>query len=105
MTEKRRPTHDLESFKAASRRLGGINITMTAIRTAAEIGFDILGIVEVIQTMSRRHFVKSMTSLSDDRSWQDVYHVPSEAGVLYVKFTDDRLAAFRLLSFKERDDA
>jgi hypothetical protein len=30
-----------------------------------------------------------------------VYYVPSEAGVLYVKFTADALTEFLLLSFKE----
>ena len=35
---------------------------------------------------------------------QDVYHVPSPVGVLYVKFTADVVAEFLLLSFKEKDD-
>ena len=33
-----------------------------------------------------------MTSFEDHRSWQDVYHVPSEVGLLYVKFTADAWA-------------
>lgn len=33
---------------------------------------------------------------------QDVYHVPSRAGLLYVKFTDDGIAEFMLLSFKRK---
>jgi motility quorum-sensing regulator/GCU-specific mRNA interferase toxin len=36
---------------------------------------------------------------------QDVYHVPSPAGVLYVKFTADVVTEFPLLSFKEKGDA
>jgi motility quorum-sensing regulator/GCU-specific mRNA interferase toxin len=36
--------------------------------------------------------------------WQDVNHVPSEAGLLYVKFTADVVTEFLLLSFKEKDD-
>jgi motility quorum-sensing regulator/GCU-specific mRNA interferase toxin len=43
-----------------------------------------------------------MTSDADHRVWQDVYHVPSEAGLLYVKFTVDTLTEFLLLSFKEK---
>lgn len=54
--------------------------------------------------MQRRHFYKSMTSYADHRIWQDVYHVPSEVGLLYVKFTADAFAEFLLLSFKEKDD-
>jgi motility quorum-sensing regulator/GCU-specific mRNA interferase toxin len=53
--------------------------------------------------MKREHFYKSMTAYSDSRLWQDVYHVPSLAGVLYVKFTADAVTEFLLLSFKEKD--
>ena len=55
-----------------------------------------------IQTMQRAHFHKSMTAYADHRVWQDVYHVPSELGTLYVKFTADAVTEFLLLSFKER---
>ena len=44
-----------------------------------------------------------MTSHADARLWQDVYHVPSRVGVLYVKFTADVITEFLLLSFKEKD--
>lgn len=54
--------------------------------------------------MQRRHFYKSMTAYADHRSWQDVYHVPSAVGVLYVKFTADLVAEFLLLSFKEKEN-
>ncbi len=54
--------------------------------------------------MSRTHFYKSMTSHADHRVWQDVYHIPSAIGVLYVKFTADAVTDFKLLSFKEKDN-
>ena len=57
-------------------------------------------IVATIQTMQRAHFYKSMTSYGDHRVWQDVYHVPSEAGALYVKFTADVVTEFLLLSLR-----
>ena len=47
-------------------------------------------------------FYKSMTSLADHTQWQDVYHVPWRELLLYVKFTDDRVTEFLLLSFKEK---
>jgi len=59
--------------------------------------------VSTLQTMQREHFYKSMTSYSDSRLWQDVYHVPSPVGTLYVKFTADVVTEFLLLSFKEKD--
>jgi motility quorum-sensing regulator/GCU-specific mRNA interferase toxin len=54
--------------------------------------------------MERTQFYKSMTSYGDHRIWQDVYHVPSPVGVLYVKFTADAVTEFLLLSFKEKDN-
>ena len=45
---------------------------------------------------------KSMTALADHTQWQDVYHVPWGDLLLYVKFTDDLITEFLLLSFKEK---
>lgn len=104
MAEKRKPTYDLEAFKAAFASVDTINLTGTALKGAAAVGFGRAEIVSVIQTMRRAHFYKSMTAYADHRVWQDVYHVPSEAGTLYVKFTADAVTEFLLLSFKERDN-
>ena len=41
---------------------------------------------------------------NDHRARQDVYHVPSPAGILYVKLSGDGLSEFLLLSFKEKGD-
>jgi len=101
MTEKRKPTYDLEAFKAAAERM---RVTVVAARTAAALGFGRTEIVATIQTMQRPQFYKSMTSYGDHRIWQDVYHVPSPAGTLYVKFTADVVSEFLLLSFKEKDN-
>lgn len=104
MAEKRKPTYDLEAFKAAFASVDTLTITGVALRGASAIGFGRSEIVSAIQTMRRVHFYKSMTAYADHRVWQDVYHVPSVVGVLYVKFTADKLAEFLLLSFKERDN-
>jgi motility quorum-sensing regulator/GCU-specific mRNA interferase toxin len=45
-----------------------------------------------------------LTSYGDHRIWQDVDHVPSEVGTLYIKFTADAASDFLLLSFKVKDD-
>ena len=104
MTDKRKPTYDLRAFKAAFDDVDKLHVTGTALRTAAAMGFGRAEIVATIQRMQREHFYKSMTSYGDHRIWQDVYHVPSEAGTLYVKFTADVVTEFLLLSFKEKDD-
>ena len=104
MTEQRKPTYDLKAFKAAFNAVERLNVTGTAIRGAAALGFGRAEIVATIQTMQRSQFYKSMTSYGDHRIWQDVYHVPSPVGMLYVKFTADAVTEFLLLSFKEKED-
>jgi len=104
MTEKRQPTYDLETFKATFSSVERLAVTGTSLRSAAALGFGRAEIVETIQTMQREHFYKSMTSYADHRLWQDVYHVPSAVGVLYIKFTADAITEFLLLSFKEKDN-
>ena len=103
MSEKRKPTYDLEAFRSVFSSEERIYATTTAFLTAASLGFGRSEMVEIIQTMRPAHFNKSMTAVADYRSWQDVYHVPSPAGVLYVKFTADVITEFLLLSFKEKD--
>lgn len=103
MTEKRKPTYDLDAFKGAFSSVQKLAITGTALRSAAALGFGRVEIVSTIQTMQRGHFYKSMTAYADSRLWQDVYHVPSPVGVLYIKFTADAITEFLLLSFKEKD--
>lgn len=104
MAEKRKPTYDLEAFKAAFGSAKKLVVTGTALRSAAALGFDRAEIVATIQAMQREHFYKSMTAYADHRLWQDVYHVPSPVGVLYVKFTADVVNEFLLLSFKGKDN-
>jgi motility quorum-sensing regulator/GCU-specific mRNA interferase toxin len=104
MTEKRKPTYDIEAIKAVFSAVEKLNVTGSALRGAASLGFGRREIVATIQTIERRHFYKSMTSFANHRIWQDVYHVPSEQGVWYVKFTADAVTEFLLLSFKEKDN-
>ena len=104
MTEKRKPTYDIEAVKATFSAVDRLNVTGSALRGATSLGFGGADIVAIIQTIERRHFHKSMTSHGDHRVWQDVYHVPSREGTLYVKFTADAVAEFLLLSFKEKVD-
>lgn len=98
--EKRTPTYDLSSFKAAA---AAVAVTVTALRNADELGFATRdSITAVLQTMERAHFYKSMTSYGNHKEWQDVYHVPYADLVIYIKFVADVLTEFKLLSFKER---
>lgn len=102
--DKRTPTYDLDAFKKVFGMVARLSVTGTALWTAAAMGCGLAEIVATIQTMERKHFVKSMTSHEEHKSWQDVYHVPRGAVVVYLKFTADVVTEFRLLSFKERDE-
>lgn len=100
--DKRRPTYDLDAFKAAFAAPSRLAATRTALTDALALGFDRAGMVGVIRGMERRHFYKSMTSYADHSLWQDVYHVPAQGMIIYVKFCADVITEFRLLSFKEK---
>jgi motility quorum-sensing regulator / GCU-specific mRNA interferase toxin len=104
MTEKRKPSHDLNAIRASFSTIRSLNATASAIRGAAALGFGRREIVETIQNIEHKHFYKSMTSYADHTAWQDVYHVPSKEGPLYIKFTTDVVTDFLLLSFKEKKD-
>ena len=95
--EKFTPTYDLEEFKRSD-----FEITKTAQKSAENLGFKLSDIDEVISSMNQKHFYKSMTSYANHKIWQDVYHVPYEDLILYVKFTQNVISEFTLLSFKEK---
>lgn len=99
--EKRRPTYDLDAIKAAIGSVETLAITRSALSDALSLGFNRAGIVAVIRQIRRPMFYKSMTTLADHRTWQDVYHVPVEGLGLYVKFQADVVTEFRVMSFKE----
>jgi motility quorum-sensing regulator / GCU-specific mRNA interferase toxin len=100
--EKRRPTYDLAAIKAVLGSVDTLAITRTALSDALALGFDRPGIATVIRGIRRAMFYKSMTTFADQRSWQDVYHVPADDVVLYVKFQADVVTEFRVMSFKEK---
>ena len=95
--EKRTPHCPLERVKvlAAARR---IRPTGAALRGAKALGMDYPGMLEVISSLERTDFYKSMTSHMDHRVWQDVYRPLTAVGYVYLKVSvvDDVL----IVSFK-----
>ena len=81
MSEKLKPSHDLAAFRAWANT-SEFRMTGTALGSAASLGFGEADIVRIIRAMQKRHFHKSMTSHSNHREWQNVYHVPSGEGLL-----------------------
>ena len=76
-------------------------MTRTAQNATMQLGMTLQDVVQVVQSMTRGHFYKSMTSHADHRVWQDVYHVTWGGLVLYVKLTVDELGRL-ILSMKEK---
>lgn len=95
--EKYTPTYNLEEFKQSN-----FLVTATANKTAFDLGFDSEGIRKVVSTMQKNQFYKSMTSYANHKIGQDVYHVPYGDFLLYIKFTQNVISQFTLLSFKEK---
>ena len=95
--EKFNPSYSLSDFKNSN-----FAITRTALRTAQDLGFYEEDIRRIVSTMELKHFYKSMTSYANHKIWQDVYHVPFGRLILYVKFTQEVISEFTLLSFKEK---
>lgn len=95
--EKFTPTYNLDDFKNSQ-----FKITVTAQTTALDLGFDEIDIRDFVLKMEKKHFYKSMTSYANHKIWQDVYHVPHENFIIYVKFTQNVISEFTLLSFKEK---
>ena len=64
------------------------------------IGFDTPQMIALVLALEEKHFYKSMTTQTDHRVWQDVYHAPHFDGIVYLKLTvvEDVL----IVSFKER---
>lgn len=65
--EKKRPTYDLEAIKIVLGSVETLAMTTSALSDALTLGFDRGGVAEVITTMERNMFYKSMTTFADHR--------------------------------------
>lgn len=101
-SEKRLPTYDLEAIKSQLGDAETLVITRTAQINALELGFDDEGVAEIIRSINRPMFYKSMTTNQDHRIWQDVYHVPVDGMIVYIKFQAAGITEFFVVSFKEK---
>ena len=83
--EKRVPHYNLSKIKLLIEN-GNYKITKTA-QDNARVDFD-LSVKELIKhilTLSSACFYKSMTSIYDNKIWQDVYHLNINKDTAYIK--------------------
>ena len=100
--EKKRPTYDLRAIQVTMGSTDTLAITTSALRDAVSMGFDRFGVAETIVGIEGRMFYKSMTTHTDHRVWQDVYHVPVRDHLIYVKFQADIVTEFKVMAFKDK---
>jgi len=78
---------------------GKVSSTVSALKGAAALGFDFADMLNVINALTAADFYKSMTTHTDHRVWQDVYHASTDNGEVYLKLTV--IEGVLIVSFKE----
>lgn len=99
--EKRVCSYRLEDIKRCFSSIIDLRVTASALHGARSMGFSRQDIVDTIQQLNKRDFVKSMTTINDHRVWQDVYNTVLKGFAIYIKFQLDEGGYF-VISFKEK---
>jgi hypothetical protein len=81
---------------------GRYRITVTALETAALMGFDDQSIVEcIVEQLAETHFYKTMPAASVPGLMQDVYKISFEGQMVYLKLQINRSVTAVVISFKQ----
>jgi len=104
VTVKSTPHHDLTAIQMKFADVDSLLITAKAVRDAQAIGYSLEDVVDVVQALEPRDFVKSETAHKppNHRMWHDTYVIPYDEMDLYLKFAGETLIDIVLTSFKER---
>jgi motility quorum-sensing regulator/GCU-specific mRNA interferase toxin len=98
--EKRTPRYDLATVQADVARLRASAFTKTALDGGRAVGLTTAEMLAVIAGLTRRDLCKSMTTYTDPRVWQDVYHATTPVRKdAYIKITLRHVAP--VIQFKE----
>jgi motility quorum-sensing regulator/GCU-specific mRNA interferase toxin len=98
--EKHKPHYLLKAIQAQMTTPEGMNLTLSALEGMRSAGMARVDALAVIQNLTAVDFYKSMTTHSDHRVWQDVYHAEWQEVALYIKF--QQAGEYFVISFKER---
>ena len=94
-------SYSLQAVKQLVRE-GSYLITVTALESAALMGFDDESIVEcVVELLSETHFYKTMPAILAPGFMQDVYKISFEGWRVYLKLQINRSRNAVIISFKE----
>jgi len=99
--EKQTPHYSLQAMQEIVCQAGIRAFTVMALNGGHAMELSNEDMLDVIASLTRSHFYKSMTTYSDHRIWQDVYHAPCPNGlVAYIKLT--QVAERVVIQFKEK---
>lgn len=99
--EKLKAHYSLQEIQAIVARDGGLCFTFAARQGAANMGLSRAEAVAVVLALTGSMLYKSMTTNSDNKVWQDVYHAPCPNGkIAYIKLTMQDGAV--VIQFKEK---
>ncbi len=99
--DKRTAHYDLMLVQADVVRLGAAAFTKTAMDGGRAMGLTTGEMLDVVVSLTRRDFYKSMTTYADHRIWQDVYHAATPLRKeAYIKITLRNSAP--VIQFKEK---
>ncbi len=100
--EKIKPHYLLSAVQDEVTRRGAAAFTLTARRNGLAMGLTVAQMVDVVRSLTRGDFYKSMTARADHRVWQDVYRAATPAGkVAYIKITGQGEGMPPVIQFKE----
>lgn len=98
--EKHKPHYLLKAIQVQMVTPEAMNLTLSALAGIRSVGMNQADAVAAIQALTAVDFYKSMTTDSDHRVWQDVYHSEWQEVALYIKF--QQAGEYFVISFKER---
>ena len=98
--EKKTRHYRLEEIQAQMKTVQDLRLTYSAMEGIRRAGMVNQDALDVVQSLSRHNFYKSMTTHADHRVWQDVYRAERNGLELYIKFQRDPEGIFFIISFK-----
>jgi motility quorum-sensing regulator/GCU-specific mRNA interferase toxin len=98
--EKHKPHYLLKAIQAQMTTPEAMNLTLSALSGIRAVGMSRMDALAVINKLTTLNFYKSMTTNTDHRIWQDVYHTVWFNVSLYIKFR--QAGEYFVISFKER---
>ena len=86
--EKQTPHYNLADVQALIAQKGVLTFTHTTRLGFLEMGFSEAEALQVLLSLRKVMFYKSMTTHADHRVWQGIYHAPTPIGKnAYIKLT------------------